>query len=234
MGSMTVRDSNWMRGSSPLKGALLGLVIQRPGHGYDLANRLNRRLGPAWQIEAKGLYPMLQQLERAGLVLSEAIDCNGPTGRRVVYYPTERAQDALTEWMAADAATEPLRVELQAKLAVARSEDVPRLLSALDCYERECHALLSASSELSVGSELSADSEEFPRPRSWAALAMGLTRAAALTRLRAELDWVVLARRTIAEFAAIAAPADGPSSRLVAAGGGRGGGAAARALRAAP
>jgi DNA-binding PadR family transcriptional regulator len=223
MGSMAVRESNWMRGSSPLKGALLGLVIQRPGHGYDLANRLNRRLGPAWQIEAKGLYPMLQQLERAGLVLSEAIDCKGPTGRRVVYYPTERAQGALTEWMVADAATEPLRVELQAKLAVARSEDVPRLLSALDCYERECHALLSASSE------------EFPRPRSWAALAMGLTRAAALTRLRAELDWVVLARRTIAEFAAIAAPADGPGSRLVAARGGRGGAVApARALRAAP
>jgi DNA-binding PadR family transcriptional regulator len=187
-----------------LKGALLGLLLQRPGHGYDLANRLNRRLGPAWQIEAKGLYPMLQQLERAGLVSSEAIDCNGPTGRRVVYYPTERAQEALTEWMLAGAATEPLRVELQAKLAVARDEDVPRLLAALDRHERECHALLSASTE------------EFPRPRSWAALAMSLTRAAALTRLRAELDWVVLARRAIAEFAAARTVGEGPGSRLLA------------------
>jgi DNA-binding PadR family transcriptional regulator len=205
-----------------LKGALLGLVLQRPGHGYDLANRLIRRLGPAWQIKAKGLYPMLQQLERAGLVLSEAIDCRGPTGRRIVYYPTERAQPALTEWMAASAALEPLRVELQAKLAVARGEDVPRLLSALDCYERECRALLNASSEtllnassetlLSTSSEtlLSTSSEEYPHPRSWAALAMSLTRAAALTRLRAELDWVVLARRTIAEFAAARAAIDGP------------------------
>jgi DNA-binding PadR family transcriptional regulator len=186
-----------------VKGALLGLVLQRPGHGYDLANRLNRRLGPAWQIEAKGLYPMLQQLERAGLVLSEAINCSGPTGRRVIYYPTERAQGALTEWMVASAATEPMRVEIQAKLAVARGEDVPCLLAALDCYERECLALLSASSE------------EFPRPRSWAALAMGLTRAAALTRLRAELDWVVLARRAIAEFAAARKASDGPGAHRV-------------------
>lgn len=189
-----------MRGSSPLKGALLGLLLQRPGHGYDLANRLNRRLGPAWQIEAKGLYPMLQQLERAGLVSPQAIACNGPTGRRIVYHPTTRAAGALTEWMAASAAAEPLRAELQAKLAVARGEDVPRLLVALDGYAQERRALLSASTE------------EFPRPRSWAALAMTLTRAAALTRLRAELDWAVLARRAIAEFAAAMKAGDRPPS----------------------
>lgn len=201
---MAVRDASWMRGSSPLKGALLGLVLQHPGHGYDLANRLNRRLGPAWQIEAKGLYPMLQQLERAGLVLSKAVDHDGPTGRRVVYHPTERAQDALTEWMAASATTEPVRVELQAKLAVARGEDMPCLLAALDCYERECHALLNASSE------------ELPLPRSWTALAMTLTRAAALTRLQGELDWVVLARRAIAEFAAARTATEGPGTHRMA------------------
>jgi DNA-binding PadR family transcriptional regulator len=200
---MAARYASWMRGSSPLKGALLGMLLQRPGHGYDLANRLNRRLGPAWQIEAKGLYPMLQQLERAGLVSSEAVACNGPTGRRIVYHPTERARSALKEWMAAGAATEPLRVELHAKLAVARGEDVPQLLAALDCHERECLALLSASAE------------EFPRPRSWAALSMSLTRAAALTRLRAELDWVVLTRRAIAEFVTAKTATDGSRTHRV-------------------
>ena len=60
-------NRDWMRGSSPLKGALLGLVLQRPGHGYDLANRLDRRLGPAWQITAKNIKRMIEQLNRAGL-----------------------------------------------------------------------------------------------------------------------------------------------------------------------
>jgi DNA-binding PadR family transcriptional regulator len=179
-----------MRGSSPLKGALLGLVLQRPGHGYDLANRLGRRLGPAWQIEAKSIYPMLQQLERAGLVSSERIAHDGPTGGRVVYSPTDGAADALTEWMTTGVSHEPLRAELQAKLAVARGEDVPRLLDALDCHERDCLALLAASAE------------EFPSVGSFAGLAMTLTRAAALTRLQAELEWVALARRAIAEFEA--------------------------------
>lgn len=192
---MSTVDVSWMRGSSPLKGALLGLLLQHPGHGYDLANRLSRRLGPAWQIEAKRLYPMLQQLERAGLVSSEAIACNGPTRRRLVYSPTERAQSALTDWMATGVSTEPFRAELQAKLAVARGEDVPRLLAGLDRYEQECSTLLEASSE------------DLPRPRSLCALAIFLTRTAALTRLRAELEWVGLARQAIAELAATQAAA---------------------------
>jgi len=196
MGSMTSGDVSWMRGSSPLKGALLGLLLQHPGHGYDLANRLNRRLGPAWQIEAKGLYPMLQQLERAGLVSSRRVFGDGPTGQRLVYSPAPPAQAALTEWMAAGALAEPLRGELQAKVAVARAQDVPRLLAALDCYERDCRLLLRASNE------------EFAQARSWIALAMNLTRAAALTRLRAELEWIALARREIAAFATATATAE--------------------------
>jgi DNA-binding PadR family transcriptional regulator len=186
---MGTADPDWMRGSSPLKGALLGLLLQSPGYGYDLANRLNRRLGPAWQIEAKGLYPMLQQLERANLVSSRRVAAHGPTGQRLIYSPTERAEAALTEWMVAGSLAEPQRGELQAKLAVARTEDVPRLLVALDVYERHCQTLIGASSE------------EFPKAHSWMALAMHLTRAAVLTRLRAELEWIAFARREIAAFA---------------------------------
>jgi DNA-binding PadR family transcriptional regulator len=189
MRHMATADARWMRGSSPLKGALLGLLLQRPGHGYDLANRLNRRLGPAWQIEAKSLYPMLQQLERASLVSSKRVAAHGPTGQRLVYFPTKRAADALTEWMATGAPAEPQRGELQAKLAVARAEDVPRLLAALEGHERHCLTLLGAYSE------------QLPQARSWIALAMNLTRAATLARLRAELDWIALARKEIAEFA---------------------------------
>ncbi len=186
---MKASDTGWMRGSSPLKGALLGLLVQHPGHGYDLALRLHRRLGPAWQIEAKGLYPMLQQLERAGLVSSEKVACAGPTRGRVMYSPTEHAPRALTEWMRTGHSTEPLRVELHAKLAVARREDVPLLLRALDGYEQDCVKLLSASAE------------RFPQAGSLTALAMNLTRSSALMRLRTELEWIALARREIAAFA---------------------------------
>jgi DNA-binding PadR family transcriptional regulator len=187
---MAATETSWMRGSSPLKGALLGLILERPGHGYDLANRLDRRLGPAWRIDGKRLYPMLGQLEKAGLVSSEVISTDGPTVPRVVYSPTERANDALTDWMETNVPKEPMRVELHARIAVARAEDAPRLLAALDQYERQCFALLRASET------------ELPQVRSWVGVAMHLARRSALGQLQAELTWIGHARGMITEFAA--------------------------------
>jgi DNA-binding PadR family transcriptional regulator len=189
MEAVSAGNRDWMRGSSPLKGALLGLVLQRPGHGYDLANRLDRRLGPAWQITAKDLYRMLEQLERAGLVSSRRVLSDGPTGNRRVYSPTLHAEPALTEWMTASTRMAPVRAEFQAKIAVARVQDAPRLLAALDAYERECFALFNASSQ------------DAPLIRSFAGIAMHLSRASARLHLRAELEWIVLARRLISEVA---------------------------------
>ena len=85
-------DRAWMRGSSPLKGAILGLVLERPGHGYDLGARLRARLGPSWAIDPKRLYRMLDQLERASLI-SGAVesDPDNPRLQRTVYSATELA-----------------------------------------------------------------------------------------------------------------------------------------------
>jgi DNA-binding PadR family transcriptional regulator len=187
--AISAGNRDWMRGSSPLKGALLGLVLQRPGHGYDLANRLDRRLGPAWQITAKDLYRMLEQLERAGLVSSQRVLSDGPTGNRRVYSPTELAEPALTEWMSASTRMAPVRAEFHAKIAVARAQDAPRLLAALGSYERECFELFKISSE-----------DALPT-RSFAGIAVHLSRASARLHLRAELEWIVLARRLISEVA---------------------------------
>src|ERR1700728_765051 len=85
-------DRTWMRGSSPLKGAILGLVMERPGHGYDLGGRLGARLGPTWEIDPKRLYRMLDQLERAGLIAGTIEqDPDHSRQHRTVYHPTELA-----------------------------------------------------------------------------------------------------------------------------------------------
>ncbi len=62
-------NQGWMRGDSALKGAMLSVLLKGPCHGYALARRLNRLLGPTWGIEAKSLYPRLDQLEREGLLV---------------------------------------------------------------------------------------------------------------------------------------------------------------------
>lgn len=182
-----------MRGS-PLKGVLLGLVaeLERPAHAYVLATMMARRLGPAWQVDRKGVYQMLSQLQAAKLVSSEP----APTRRGVldVYFPTEHTEDALAVWMETHASKSPVREELQAKVAVSRAKDVPSLLRALDAYERECFEMLKATTEAEVATG------------SWSGLAMALARIAADEHMQAELRWVMTARHAIEEFMAHARP----------------------------
>jgi DNA-binding PadR family transcriptional regulator len=178
----------WMRGCSPLKGAALALVIERPGHCYGLTNRLNRRLGPAWHVGHNELYRPLKGLAAAELVWSKMVDGNAPTERREVYHPTDRAVPALRDWMGAATAMAPMRKEFEVKLSVAREEDIPALLGALDVYERDCHALLAATSP------------PLPLTDSLAGLEMQVAREAALRHLRADLEGFVYARSLLSEF----------------------------------
>jgi DNA-binding PadR family transcriptional regulator len=187
-----VADGMWMRGSAaPLKGALLGLVLERPGHGYDLANRLNMRLGPAWRLEANRVYRLLDDLERSGLVRYEVQPSkHGPRQLRTVYHPTEHAREALTRWIETAVPREAARSVLQAKIAVAREDDAPRLLEALKRYERDC---LELSQALSPPTALS---------RSWRGLVIDCARDAVDAQLKAEVDWARRTRQRIGEYVA--------------------------------
>ena len=51
------------------KHAVLGLVIEQPGYGYQLARRLEVRCG-AWGWEPSGVYSALDSLSREGNVRS--------------------------------------------------------------------------------------------------------------------------------------------------------------------
>jgi hypothetical protein len=90
--------------------------------------------------------------------------------------------------MESPATREPVRVELQARIALSRANDAPHLLRALDAYERDCFEMLRKSSEAEV------------QMGSWVGLAMNLTRLAVDESLQADLRWIALARRWIEEF----------------------------------
>src|ERR1700689_334732 len=117
--SASPEKTRWMRGASTsLRGALLGLLLERPGHGGDLANRLAARLGETWRVDTNDVYRLLEQLERTGLVNARDEPKRGNVRRtHLVYYPTEEAAEALSTWMETRLPREPVRLGLQAKLA---------------------------------------------------------------------------------------------------------------------
>jgi DNA-binding PadR family transcriptional regulator len=191
-GKSRTDSRRWMRGAStPLRGALLGLLLERPGHGGELANRLLARLGETWRIDSNDIYRLLEQLEKDGLACSREEPRKGNQRRtRLVYHPTEETAAALTVWMETLLPREPVRLGLQAKLAVAREQDAPRLIIALREYERECLALAQAVMPAGL------------QTRSWAALLMECTRESVYGMLQAEIDWATRTRRRIEEHAA--------------------------------
>ncbi len=174
-----------------MRGALLGLLLERPGHGYDLANRLIASLGETWRIDPNDIYRLLERLENEGLVSSVQEPRRGNERRMlVVYHPTEQSTGALECWMETLLPREPVRPSLHAKLAVARPEDVPRLLLALRECERECSEL----------AQLVRPSDD--EVRSWVALRTDCIRDYTYTMLLTEIAWAERSRQRIEGYVA--------------------------------
>lgn len=201
MGRASASTAKWMEGSATsLRGALLGLLIERPGHRYELANRLIARLGPTWRINQSDVYRLLQQLEREDLAHSREEPKRGQAiGTRTVYHPTAATSVALAQWMDSTLPMAPVRTSLQAMIAVAREQDAPRLIEALRRYERDCLHMLQLA----------------PAPprhtRSWKALYMDCARAGVEGQLRQEIAWAQQTRQRIAEYGPQALAGEGAS-----------------------
>ncbi len=177
-----------LRGSH-LRGVLLGLLMGcgEPTHGYMLATLMSRRLGPAWRVERKNVYQMLKGLVEEGL--AEVVDsAAGDDSDKKTYRSTELASGAIDQWMAARVSVVPRRLELEAKIAVSREQDILLLTRAFDEYERDCLRLLR-------------DAKDAKRPMiSWRAVTMNITADASDLYLRSELQWIERARGWIADW----------------------------------
>lgn len=62
--------------------AILGLLKERPIHGYQLQRELSEQLGGLWRVSYGSLYPSLRRLETQGAIRSEP----GAGARRKTVY----------------------------------------------------------------------------------------------------------------------------------------------------
>jgi DNA-binding PadR family transcriptional regulator len=76
--------------------AVLGLLKERPIHGYQLSRELGDSLGGLWRVSYGSLYPTLRRLEREGAIESEAGDERG-TRRKKVYRITPKGERVFLE-----------------------------------------------------------------------------------------------------------------------------------------
>lgn len=182
-----------------VKYAVLGLLAQRRGYGYDLVQRFEEQVGPAWQLNAGAIYVALDKLEQEGLVRPVAGDDDvAPTRRRtvrgaprVVYEPTERGLERFDEWMTAGSSLAPLREELHLKLALSRPDNLPRLIELTYAQEQACLERLEEHAGPAGVDALVADSP------AWPAVAAVMVRDAEVAHLHATIEWLRRVREAI-------------------------------------
>jgi len=179
------------RERTTLKTAVLAALIDHPSHGYDIAVRLNMRMGPAWTLDPKRVYEVLEKFEEDGLARSVEERAPGTrSGWRRVYHATALAEVVREEWMAERQRVSLVRPDIRTWIAFARPQDAPRLLAQLDEYELDCMELLQRAEEPEV------------QPISWHGRAISMMRGATAEQLRAELRSITRARREIEEHLA--------------------------------
>lgn len=78
--------------------ALLGLLFERPLHGYELRSAYEEDLVPHSQLNIGQVYTTLDRLERDGLV-SHALVAQAERPDKKVYDLTDRGREELRRWL---------------------------------------------------------------------------------------------------------------------------------------
>jgi DNA-binding PadR family transcriptional regulator len=172
------------RGSAePARFALLGLLFEKPAHGYDLARRFapNSALGDVIHLSPSHLYALLIRLERDALIAGEVQDAGNHPQRRV-YHLTEAGREAVQRWID-DPVSHPrdMRIDFPLKLYIARgsgSQRVEELVDRQRVVFEEYTARLEA--------------EEVPADSGDDAAFIRLMRLGRIGRAQAALDWLDL------------------------------------------
>lgn len=173
------------------KYAILGLVIERPGYGYQLACRLEDRFGSS-AFAPSGVYAALDQLGRDRLVRA-AGEFRPARLRRVaprtIYEATDLGVEHFERWMLGSCPAPPLRDELHMKIALCRPSNVPRLIDMVYGQELACRSRLRDLHDRSGGEAL--PSQE------WSRLTRVLSRDAEIALWRSRIEWLQNARKLL-------------------------------------
>jgi DNA-binding PadR family transcriptional regulator len=124
---------------------VLGLLVERPGYGYDLQKRLDARLG-FLALSESVVYRALDRLEAEGWIEEVGDRGRKRTRRgaaRLKYRATPDGVQRFRNWIASPSDRAVLRDELQAKLVLVEPRYVPDLLRVAERQQRECLAELS-------------------------------------------------------------------------------------------
>ncbi len=167
-----------------MRNAILALLAQEPGHGYDLKGRLEGQFGAAWPVVNIGqVYSTLGRLERDGLVTSEAV-AQGHRPEKRVYHITEPGRAQLRQWFESPTEAPRLTDDIFMKLLLASLPGVAGHVDRRAILERQRASWLQLLRDVNARA-LASDPDE---PGT-------LLMEGAILHLQADLKWLELYER---------------------------------------
>src|SRR5215510_16474506 len=102
-----------------VRNAILGLLAQKPRHGYELHAAFSAVVGgTTWDVKPAQIYTTLERLQESGLVQTKSDLGEGKEPDRRIYAITRDGRDALKDWFDDGVPTEHQRDEFYVKLMI--------------------------------------------------------------------------------------------------------------------
>ena len=107
-----------------VRNALLGLLAQRPRHGYELRTAFEALVGgeEIWDVKPAQIYTTLARLEESGLIRQDSVEQDAGPEKRI-YSLTPSGQAELAAWYETGVEGEHQRDEFYIKLMLSLSSD---------------------------------------------------------------------------------------------------------------
>ena len=133
--------------------AILGLLMERPRHGYELRRALGE-LG-FWKVSFGSLYPSLRRLERRG-----AIEATKVSGRRKAYKITAEGREIFDTLLHSDAEATETERGFQVRLAFLGHLTSGQRIQVLDRRRRELLTQLKSAREILIEARSATKNED--------------------------------------------------------------------------
>jgi len=122
----------------PIEQALLGFLIQKPMHGYDLHQQAKAELGDIWYMGISNIYGTLKRLEKNAWVESTLVPQENHPSRKV-YQITPSGEQGFLDWLHNPILTmRKMRVEFPTKLYFFRTLNLKGVNDLITTQETFC------------------------------------------------------------------------------------------------
>jgi DNA-binding PadR family transcriptional regulator len=133
--------------------AILGLLMERARHGYELKRALGE-LG-FWKVSFGSLYPALRRLDKRG-----AIEATGGTGRRKAYRITDSGREIFATLLSTDPEASETERAFQIRLAFLAHLPTERRVQVLEGRRAKLSTRLRSAREIFIDARSNTENQD--------------------------------------------------------------------------